>query len=160
MTEYAENRVHLEHAAELRQTSDLFMQRLDRLHDLESRKRELPPDEAEFVRLAREIEDLSRALLHTGGQQVELAEVVHHQAKRNNVTVDQPIRDTPPRRDAVAILAEWRAAERRLSAAEIGSGDEAEARADVERLREEYRRLTNPTPGTGGAGGASSAPQA
>ncbi|HUG29566.1 MAG TPA: hypothetical protein VMQ65_03500 [Candidatus Limnocylindria bacterium] len=157
MTEYADNPVQLQHAAELRQTSDLFMQRLDRLHDLESRKRELPPDEAEFVRLAREIEDLSRALLHTGGQQVELAEVVHHQAKRNHVAVDQPIRDTPPRRDAVAVLADWRAAERRLSAAAEGSEDEDEARADVERLREEYRRLTNPTPGTVGPSGVTQA---
>lgn len=146
MTEYANNPVQLEHAAELRQTSDLFMQRLDRLHDLESRKRELPPDEAEFVRLAREIEDLARALLHTGGQQVELAEEVHHEAKRNHLAVDQPIRDTPPRRDAVAVLADWRAAERRLSAAPVGSDDEAGARADVERLRVEYRRLTNPAP--------------
>ena len=157
MTEYAENRVHLEHAAELRQTSDLFLQRLDRLHDLESRKRELPPDEAEFVRLAREIEDLSRALLYTGGQQVELAEVVHHQAKRENVTVDQPIRDTPARRDAVAVLADWRAAERRLSASAQGSDEEAEARSEVERLREEYRRLTNPTPASGGPSGATQA---
>jgi hypothetical protein len=148
MTEYAENPVQLEHAAELRRTSDLFMQRLDRLHDLETRKRELPPDEAEFVRLAREIEDLSRALLFTGGQQVELAEEVHHEAKRNNVAVDQPIRDTPPRRDAVAILAEWRAAERRLAAAEMGSEDESAARDDVTRLRDEYRRLTSPTPPT------------
>ena len=153
MTEYAENPVQLEHASALRQTSDLFMQRLDRLQDLESRKRELAPDEAEFVRLAREIEDLARALLHTGGQQVELAEVVHHQAKRNRVTVDQPIRDTPPRRDAVAVLADWRAAERRLAAAAPGSEDETGARADVERLREEYRRLTNPTPGVDGADG-------
>lgn len=153
MTEYANNPVQLEHAAELRQASDLFMQRLDRLHDLESRKRELPPDEPEFVRLAREIEDLSRALLHTGGQQVELAEVVHHQAKSNNVAVDQPIRETPPRRDAVAVLADWRAAERRLSAAAEGSEDETAARADVERLREEYRRLTNPTPREEGESG-------
>jgi hypothetical protein len=153
MTEYAENPVQLEHAAELRRTSDLFMQRLDRLHDLESRKRELPPDEAEFVRLAREIEDLSRALLYTGGQQVELAEEVHYEAKRNNVPVDQPIRDTPPRRDAVAILADWRAAERRLSAAEMSSEDEALAREEVERLRAEYRQVTNPTPGSGDAQG-------
>lgn len=125
------------------------MQRLDHLHDLETRKRELPPGEAEFVRLAREVEDLARALLHTGGQQVELAEEVHYEAKRNNVPVDQPIRDTPPRRDAVAILAEWRAAERRLTASELGSEDESAAREEVTRLRDEYRRLTSPTPGPG-----------
>ena len=146
MTEFTNRGPQLEHAADLRQTSDLFMQRLDRLHELESRKRELPPDEPEFVRLAREIEDLSRALLFTGGQQVELAEAVHHEAKTNDIAVDQSIRDTPPRRDAVSILAEWRAAERRLAAAEPGSDEEQVAKAETERLRDEYRRLTAPIP--------------
>jgi hypothetical protein len=144
MTEHRDDDVTLEHAADLRRVSDTFMQRLDRLHELESRKRELPPDEPEFVRLAREVEDLARALLHTGGQQVELAEEVHREAKANDVAIDQSIRDTPPRRDAVAILADWRAAERRLAVAELGSNDEDEARADVDRLRDEYRRITTP----------------
>ena len=142
-TEYAQ----LQHAADLRQASDVFMQRLDRLHELETRKRELAPDESEFVRLAREIEDLSRALLWSGSQQVELAEAVHHEAKENDVPADQSIRDTPPRRDAVKILADWRAAERRLAAAAPDSDDEREARADSERLRDEYRRITAPIPG-------------
>ncbi len=145
MTEYVDDGSQLEHAAELRRASDLFMQRLDRLQELETRKRELPPDEPEFVRLAREIEDMARSLLSAGGQQVELAETVHHEAKANDVAIDQPIRDTPPRRDAVIILAEWRAAERRLAAADIGSGDEQAARSDVDQLREEYRRITTPT---------------
>ena len=146
MTEFTQDSPQLEHAADLRQASDTFMQRLDRLHDLETRKRELPPDEPEFVRLAREIEDLSRALLWSGSQQVELAEAVHHEAKANDVAVDQSIRDTPPRRDAVSILAEWRAAERRLSAADPDSDDERDAKAETERLRDEYRRLTAPMP--------------
>jgi hypothetical protein len=147
MTEQPINPPQLEHAADLRRASDDFMQRLDRLHELESRKRELPPDEAEFVRLAREIEDLARALLFSGGQQVELAEEVHYEAKRNDIPIDQSIRDTPPRRDAVSVLAEWRAAERRLTAAAIGSEDEATEREAVRNLREEYRRLTSPLPG-------------
>lgn len=146
MTEFPEDTTALEHAADLRKASDQFMQRLDRLHELETRKRELPPDQPEFVRLAREIEDLSRALLWSGSQQVELAEEVHHEAKTGTTAVDQPIRDTPPRRDAVTILAEWRAAERRLAAAKPGSDDEREARADTERLRIEYRRITAPIP--------------
>jgi hypothetical protein len=134
-----------EHAAGLRRASDEFMQRLDRLYELESRKRELPPDQAEFVRLAREIEDLSRALLFSGGQQVELAEEVHADIKSGETVVDQPIRDTPPRRDAVSVLAEWRAAERVLAAAGPDSPEEASAKAEVDRLREEYRRITAPT---------------
>ena len=146
MTEFTDDSAELQHAADLRRASDEFMQRLDRLHELELRKRELSPDLPEFVRLAREIEDLARALLYSGGQQVELAEEVHHEAKTNDLVIDPPIRDTPPRRDAIAVLAEWRAAERRLSAAPTGSKEEREARADVDRLREEYRRITSPMP--------------
>ncbi len=146
MTEFSAEREPLEHAAELRRASDEFMQRLDRLYELEARKRELRPDAPEFVRLAREIEDLSRALLFAGGQEVELAEEVHADVKSGETEVDQPIRDTPPRRDAVIVLAEWRAAERRLSAASAASEEEREARAEVERLREEYRLITTPDP--------------
>jgi hypothetical protein len=147
MTEFTDESAEHAHAADLRRASDEFMQRLDRLHELETRKRELPPDQPEFVRLAREIEDLSRALLYSGGKQVELAEEIHHEQKTTAVKVDQPIRDTPPRRDAVAILAEWRAVERRLAAAAPGSKEETEARAESERLRDEYRRITAPIPG-------------
>ena len=145
MTEFESDKVAAEHAAQLRRTSDEFMQRLDRLYELESRKRELPPDQSEFVRLAREIEDLSRALLFSGGQQVELAEEVHADVKSGETVVEQPIRETPPRRDAVLILAEWRAAERRLAAAPAGSEEEREAAAETDRLRAEYRRITSPT---------------
>jgi len=146
MTEFAEESPPLEHAAELRRASDVFMQRLDRLHELETRKRELAPDTPEFVRLAREIEDLARALLYAGGQQVELAEEVHYEAKRSDAVIDQSIRDTPPRRDAVSVLADWRAAERRLAVAAMGSSEERAARDEVARLRGEYRKLTTPTP--------------
>jgi hypothetical protein len=146
MTEMSDNDTPQEHAAGLRRASDEFLQRLDRLYELESRKRELPPDQPEFVRLAREIEDLSRALLFAGGQQVELAEEVHNDIKQGETIIDQPIRDTPPRRDAVVILAEWRTAERRLATARPGSDEEMAARAEVDRLRAEYRQITTPLP--------------
>jgi hypothetical protein len=146
MSEFTSQNQALEHAADLRRASDTFMQQLDRLYELESHKRELPPDQPEFIRLAREIEDLSRALLFSGGQQVELAEEVHADVKNGEASVDQPIRDTPPRRDAVMVLADWRAAERRLAAADPGSSEEGSAQAEVDRLREEYRRITAPRP--------------
>lgn len=133
-------------ATDLRQASDSLMQRLDRLYELESRKRELEPEKPEFVRLAREIEDLSRALLYSSGQQVELAEAVHADVKSGDVEANMPIRETPTKRDAVAVLAEWRAAERRLAAAPADSPEEAAARAEVERFRLEYRQITAPIP--------------
>jgi len=150
MTEYTGKQAPLEHAATLRRASDEFMQRLDRLYELESLKRELMPDRPEFVRLAREIEDLSRALLFTSGQQVDLAEEVHADIKHGETVIDQPIRETPPKRDAVAVLADWRAAERRLAAAPPETAEEHAARAEVDRLREEYRHITTPQDGKEG----------
>ena len=132
----------VERAADLRAASDALMQRLDRLYELETRKRELPPDRPEFIRLAREIEDLSRALLFSSGEQVELAEQIHADVKAGDAAANLPIRETPPKRDAVGVLAEWRAAERRLAEAAPGSRDEIEARGEVERLRAEYREVT------------------
>ena len=140
-----------ERASDLRHASDELMARLDRLYELESRKRELRPDRSEFVRLAREIEDLSRALLFSSGEQVELAEEIHADVKSGNISADLPIRETPPKRDAVAVLAEWRAAERRLAAAKPDSNDETEARAEVDRLRGEYRDITAPVPRDAGS---------
>jgi hypothetical protein len=136
----------VERAANLRAASDSLMQRLDRLYELESRKRELPPERPEFIRLAREIEDLSRALLFSSGEEVELAEQVHADVKAGDADANIPIRETPPRRDAIGVLAEWRAAERRLADAPSGSREEADARAAVERLRAEYREITAPVP--------------
>ena len=86
------------------------------------------------------------AALGAAGSDGARAKQVHHDIKSGETSVKQPIRDTPPRRDAVGILAEWRAAERALAAAAIDSQEERTAQADVERLREEYRRITAPTP--------------
>lgn len=144
MTEHAYS--DEERAARLRSASDDFMQRLDRLFELETRKRELPPERPEFIRLAREIEDMSQALLSTSGRQVDLAEEVHADVRMGDADANVPIRDAPPKREAVHVLAEWRAAERRLAAAGPGSRDEVESRADIERLRAEYRDITAPAP--------------
>ncbi|NJD29565.1 MAG: hypothetical protein FIA92_14905 [Chloroflexi bacterium] len=129
---------------ELRTASDLMLRRLDRLYELERRKREIPPEEPEFQRLAREIEDLARAVLGTSGHQADLANAAAAAAKEGRTDlVDRPIRDLPPRRDGARLLAEWRAAERRLRAAPAGSTEEREARVDVDRLRREYGRVVN-----------------
>ena len=135
---------HAPPVSDLRAASDLLIQRLDRLSELERRKRELPPEDPEFVRLAREIEDVARGVLGATGLQVELADEVAAAAKRGDVAASAPIRDVPPNvRDAMSILSEWRAAERRMAAAALGSDDERVARADIDRLREEYRRRVN-----------------
>jgi hypothetical protein len=43
-------------------------------------------------------------------------------------------------RELQSILAEWRAAERRLAEAPFGSAEHASATADAARLRERYQR--------------------
>ena len=40
MTEFSDEREPLEHAADLRRASDEFVQRLDRLYEVETRKRD------------------------------------------------------------------------------------------------------------------------
>lgn len=131
-------------ASDLRAASDMLIQRIDRLDELERRKRELPPDDPEFVRLAREIEDVARGVLGATGLEVELADEVAAAAKRGDPTAREPIREVPPNsRGAVEILREWRTAERRLAAATAGSDEERIAAADADRLREEYRKRIN-----------------
>jgi hypothetical protein len=136
---------NLEVASDLRNASDLLMQRLDRLYELEQLKRELPPDDPEFTRLAREVEDVARAALGASNLEVELADQVSAIAKRGDREIgEHPIREVPPGpRDAALILSEWRAAERALSAAAPGSDVERDARALTERLRLEYARTIN-----------------
>lgn len=129
-------------ASDLRNTSDLLLRRIDRLYELERRKRELLPDNPEFVRLAHEVEDVARAALGATGMQVELATEVADRARRGDPSVDQAIRDVAPGpRDATAILADWRAAERLLAAAAPDSDTERSARIEVERLRREYGEM-------------------
>ena len=131
-------------ASDLRNASDLLLSRIDRLSELERRKRELMPDDPEFIRIAREVEDVARAALGATGVQVELATQVAARAKHGDATVDQAIRDVPPgSRDATIILSEWRAAERRLVAAPPGSDMESAAKAEVEHLRHEYSETIN-----------------
>ncbi|HEX5451004.1 MAG TPA: hypothetical protein VFW86_01325 [Candidatus Limnocylindrales bacterium] len=129
-------------ASDLRNTSDSFLRQLDRLYELEQRKRELPPGDPEFVRLAREVEDLAGSLLGSGRTQARLADAVAAMAKRGDEEIaDHPIREVPPGpREATIVLAEWRAAERALAATAPDSEAERNARAEVERLREEYAR--------------------
>lgn len=117
----------------LRTTSDAFLARLDRLHALEVEKRLLTPGSERMVALAAEIEELVRDVLSVAGTQHVLAD----QADPNDRL--RPIEAIPPR-EAADILADWRAAERRFTSANAGSAEQDAARADIERLRQEYSR--------------------
>jgi hypothetical protein len=126
--------------SDLRVTSDSLLRMIDRLYELERRKRELQPADPEFVRLAREVEDVAAATLRETSLEVELADDVAERAKTHpDGIVDMPIVDmSPGSRDATLILADWRSAERSLAAAPRDSEAERGARQEVERLRAEY----------------------
>ena len=122
---------------DLRAVSDRLLQTLDQLEELETRKRSLEPNSPEFEQLSAEIERLAAAVFaHTHAQRTlgEKTEVI---AKRTGADV-QPIEETNPGRELSVILAEWRAAERRLGELKPDAAEYAQAKAKLERLRAEY----------------------
>lgn len=123
---------------ELRATSDNLLRDLDVLAELEEQKRQLAADDPRLVETAERIRQIAARVLSLSTVQHELTERISVQPGQPGV--DAPtIEDTPPR-PVAHVLVDWRAAERRLAAAEEGSVDAAEAQALVDRYREEYRR--------------------
>ena len=118
---------------ELRLTSDNFLARVERLQALEEQQRELPPPET--AELAREVEALTREILEWAERQSALAE----QAADREGDDGPPIAVVPAR-ELHIVLSEWRAAERRLESEQPGTASFESARADVDRLRDEYAR--------------------
>ncbi len=126
-------------AADLRATSDALMRDLEVLAAIEDEKRTLPPGDPRLVELAKRVEDVARRVLTSTVRQRLLTEVGHEQVEASEPGRPVASIDETPR--AIAdILSEWRAAERRASAAEPGSAEEAEARALADHHREEYRQ--------------------
>ena len=119
--------------SELRATSDSMLSMLDRVRDLESRKRELAPGTDDFARLAWEVVEQARLLVRWS--ELQLRQANESLADASGPTV--PLVDVPARRLDV-VLAEWRTAEMRLSQAVPGSSEAEEAARDVARLRDEY----------------------
>src|SRR3954451_25236454 len=122
---------------QLRSTSDQVLGALEKLHELEIEKRTVAPTNPRFHELAREVEQLADSLANKAEVQADLGETVAQQYEQTGETAT-PIAEMP--RDAMAILNEWRDAERRASAMAPGSAEETAARADVDRLRGEYQR--------------------
>ena len=120
--------------SELRATSDSMLQMLDRIRELESRKRLEVVGTERFSRLAWEVNEAARIVQRWAELQLRQA----NEAR----TVDDgsaavPLVDVPARRLDV-VLAEWRRAEIVLSQAQPGSPEADRAAEDVARLRYEY----------------------
>jgi hypothetical protein len=115
----------------LRHTSDALLAQLSELEELERTKRALEPGSRAQVRLSRRVESLARKVLNIAGQQTDIVETIAEMADEASSHLA---------REPHAILAEWRVAERAMEAEPPGSGAWERARADVDRLRAEYRR--------------------
>jgi hypothetical protein len=126
---------------ELHATSDAMLVNLDRLRSLELEKRQLPVGSPRLVELAEEIERLAATVLGASDTQSDLAKAALKEARQGTMDPSTTIEDmgSPPR-DVHAVLAEWREAERGLNDAEPDSADALRLRAEIDLLREEYRR--------------------
>jgi DNA-binding HxlR family transcriptional regulator len=122
----------------LRQTSDSLLRDLDVLVAIEEEKRTLQPGDDRLVELAARIEEIAQRILRGTMHQHQLTQVVNAQVEDGSPNAPTTSINATPR-SIQAVLADWRDAERRLAAAEAGSGEAAEAEALVTRLREEYR---------------------
>ncbi|HEV2006558.1 MAG TPA: hypothetical protein VGQ85_08095 [Candidatus Limnocylindrales bacterium] len=122
----------------LRANSDALLRDLDALGTLEEQKRTLPPTDLRMLELAGRIEEIAQRLLAGSSNQRELAEEIVGAAALGAPapTID----DTP--RSIQSILADWRAAERSLAAAEPGFPAALEAQALVDTSRAAYRRAS------------------
>jgi DNA-binding HxlR family transcriptional regulator len=126
-------------ATDLRATSDALMRDLEVLAAIEEEKRTLAPGDPRLVELAKRVEDVARRVLSSTVRQRQLTQVGNEQVEAAEPGSPVTSIDETPR--AIAdILAAWRAAERRATAAEPGSAEAAEARALGDHHREEYRR--------------------
>jgi hypothetical protein len=123
----------------LRATSDALIQDLEQLSSLEEQKRHLRPDDPRTVRLAAEVESIAQRVLAKTVRQRELTEDAREQARTGDPDAPHDaIAETP--RAIHQILADWRDAERRASDAAPGSAEARAAEAEIDRLRDEYRR--------------------
>ena len=119
-----------------RATSDELMAALLDLTATETKKRSMPTGSPEFLRLAIVADQVGTMVARWTAAQLDAAS---HAAAliRQGAMTGAPIDQVAPR-PLAKILAQWREAEHRLSAAETGSPAAISAGEDVRRLRNEY----------------------
>jgi prophage DNA circulation protein len=110
------------------------MSSLEQLQELEDAKRDALPGSATFRHLAEQVERLAGSVFQLTVAQRDLAV----EAEQQGDTL-APIAETM--RPTFEVLADWRAAERRLSATMPDSAEHRAAQLDVDRFRDEYQRV-------------------
>ncbi len=121
----------------LRGASDGLLIAIRAVDARERMKRGVRPGDAEFPGLAREVRVAAEALL-------TLARLEEAKANETAVTPSAAglptIEQSRPPEDLADILAQWRAVERRLEAADQGSPESQRLMVEFEALRERYTR--------------------
>jgi hypothetical protein len=113
----------------LRAESDAFLAQLDVLHDLEMRKRDVPPGDAGFLPLATEVEENVALLLARAKRQTAVGRAS---------TAEIPVTAVPDGASAVTILSRWRDLELRINGMDAASDEAADLRREADAFREAY----------------------
>jgi hypothetical protein len=117
----------------LRAASDAILLLLTEVTQLESHKRAVPPGEARFDELAAAVRDAAQSLARFTEEEEAWARAAT--ADRTELlTIDES--DNAP--DLGAILERWRAIERQLDTAEVGTAEARRLFAEFQRARDEY----------------------
>jgi hypothetical protein len=111
---------------EFQRASAEFMRRLEAIGATETTKAALPPGDPQRPELAHRVEALAVELLTWSRYQSRLAEA--------------QARDRQEPRSPQVVLAEWRAAVRRLEASSVAANEHAD---EVARLHDEYQRAAD-----------------
>ena len=121
---------------EFRAFTDQMLEYIDRLRSAEETKREVEVGSPEFVKAAKDAEELSRLAFRWAQLQLEMALKV--QGPGAEIAGDVRLINVEPR-PLDRVLANWREAQVRLEIANPGSPESEAAVRDIERLREEYQ---------------------
>lgn len=119
----------------LRGASDGLLLAIREVGARERMKRGVNPADPAFPKLAREVRIAADTVLALARQEELAAEKA---ATAPPSAAMSSIERTAPAEDLAAILADWRAVERRLDAAEVGSSEAQALMTQFEQLRDEY----------------------
>jgi hypothetical protein len=119
----------------LRGASDGLLLAIHEVDLREQRKRGVLPTDPGFPRLAREVRIAAEAVLELARDEEAEADLI---AARLADAALPTIEASPPPDSLAGILAEWRAVERRLEAAEPTSTEAARLMEEFEALRDRY----------------------
>jgi hypothetical protein len=127
---------------ELRVESDAFLAQLELLHELESRKREIAPNDPRYLDVAGEVEGVVGLLLARSRRQTALGTA-------SNSSV--PVMSVPVGLSAVKILERWREVEQRLRDMDPTDNGATDARREADAYMRAYEDLyRGGAPGAGG----------